>query len=170
MPAIVLPFWVNSCLRARLTHSWLRVQSYSKRRISPEAPSSRLCRLDTEGSSDIKCHPCIPRRLLAPATKGWHRVTSSRGCNISCKCYLYMCSLLVVPDVCLLSLLTGGITFSNHTCHLGTGYHTAYTSPPSSFTEALICSWAWSMVIAEKLHAVFLTAKLPVRNWLWTSG
>jgi hypothetical protein len=29
MPAIVLPFWVNSCLRAWLTHWWL-VQSYHK--------------------------------------------------------------------------------------------------------------------------------------------
>ncbi|XP_034006015.1 uncharacterized protein LOC117498063 [Trematomus bernacchii] len=49
------------------------------------------------------------------------------------------------------------------------GFSVRPTASLSPFTEALFCSWAWSMAIAEKLHVVFFTA-FPFRNCPWTSG
>ncbi len=69
---IALPFWVNSCL-----HAWLTDWPQNRSRGSIESViygiwGGSQC---TEGSSDvIKGHPCIPCRLLAPATKRWYGV------------------------------------------------------------------------------------------------
>ena len=44
------------------------------------------------------------------------------------------------------------------------GFSVRPMAPPSPFTAALFCSWAWSIAIAENRRAVFLTTKFSFLN------
>lgn len=50
------------------------------------------------------------------------------------------------------------------------GFSVRPTAPPSPFTHALFCSWAWSIAIVENLLGVFFTVKFPLLNSINTFG
>jgi hypothetical protein len=51
-----------------------------------------------------------------------------------------------------------------------TGSSVKPIAPPSPFTIALFCSWAWSMAMLENLLSNFLTVKFPLSNSAYISG
>ena len=97
--------------------------------------------------------------------------------EVLCKGDVHMHFLFMVMKFCILFLLNWTRKVFNQADHLWTRYHPLMHScmvdslltyaPPSPLTDALFCSWSWSIAIAWNAHSDFYGKMTFYKNYTW---
>ena len=139
------------------------------------SPSFSVCRTVSATAVSTTSQLLSTRRSLLYSAN-WFPISSMarlsyRTSSTNAICACLFCSWWRPSVSCLLSVDPSNswikrATSGPNTIQLrrATVFSLRRTSPPTPFTEALFCSWAWSVATAENAHFDFLTTKFRFSN------